>query len=359
MLTEATHGRMGALVLVGADPLADFPDSGLALRGLLGARFVVAVDTHLNESTRRADVVLPASAWAERRGTFTNLEGRITWLSQLLVEHSVSWPDWMIATELAARMGVNLAFTRLEDIWAEIERVSPLHHGIPYHVFAGVRARDGVVVPIDPAVVGRVLSRALFSTPWPTPASRRPNWQQTSHPSALLVTFGGQLPASGQRHDLDRAVLTHPELPESGATGEGVPAVPTPPRVCPQVPVPSRRPSSGRPAPAATAHHVGRRCSRSRRSSRSPAWLPADAAGPGAHPAVLAELGAAEGEKVVLLRGQKRGTLRPRPRPTPPACRPGPAGVLPWNLPGARAGDLIDSTTVVTTVTVEASGGDD
>jgi hypothetical protein len=73
------------------------------------------------------------------------------------------------------------------------------------------------------------------------------------------------------------------------------------------------------------------------------------------NPAVLAELGAAEGEKVVLR--SARGKLR---LPASADSRlPADTAVLAWNLPGARAGDLIDSGAVVTTVTVEASGGDD
>jgi formylmethanofuran dehydrogenase subunit D len=70
---------------------------------------------------------------------------------------------------------------------------------------------------------------------------------------------------------------------------------------------------------------------------------------------VLADLGAAEGEKVVLRSG--RGAIT-----VPATADPGvPAGsaVLPWNLPGGRAGDLIDSGAVVTVVTVEPAGGDD
>ena len=102
----------------------------LALQAMLGARFVVAVDTHLTASSRLADVVLPAATWAERRGTFTNLEDRITWLSQLVTARGVAWPDWVIASELAARLGVDLGFSSLEEIWDEIARVSPLHQGV-------------------------------------------------------------------------------------------------------------------------------------------------------------------------------------------------------------------------------------
>jgi len=348
MLTEASHGRMGALVLVGADPLADFPDSRLAIQGLLGARFVVAVDTHLNESVRRADVVLPASAWAERRGTFTNIEGRITWLSQLVVEHSVSWPDWMIATELAARMGVNLAFTRLEDIWAEIERVSPLHHGIPYEVFAGVRARDGVVVPADPAQVGEPeLPRPLDPMADPGIASAE---LHKIAPSALLVTTVDMTPDAGS---VDPSThVDYPEPPASGAPGEDIPAVPG---FLGLPPVPA--PAGAAPAPGGIRLVTHRTLWDGGTQVQALDALAGLAPEPVVrlHPSVLADLGAADGEKVVLR--SPRGTLG---LPAVADGRlPADVAVLLWNLPGARASDLIDSSAVVTTVTVEASGGDD
>ncbi|MDQ2727860.1 MAG: NADH-quinone oxidoreductase subunit NuoG [Actinomycetota bacterium] len=149
ILSSAAAGRLGGLILVGADPVGDFPDADAAIRGLEGARFVVAIDTFLNASSRHADVILPAATYAERRGTFTNLEGRISWLGQMITPPCAAWPDWMIATELADRLGTDLGFTSLEAIWAEVERLSPLHRGAGYDTLASRQGRDGVVVPID------------------------------------------------------------------------------------------------------------------------------------------------------------------------------------------------------------------
>ena len=348
MLEEASHGRLGALVLVGADPLSDFPDSRLALKGLDRARFLVAVDTHLNESARRADVVLPAAAWAERRGTFTNIEGRISWLSQLVVEHSVSWSDWMIAAELAARMGVNLAFTRLEDIWAEIERVSPLHHGIPYEVLSGLRARDGVVVPADPAVMAEPpLPRPLDPMADPGIASAE---LHKIAPSALLVTSVDMRPESDSIDPVER--VSYPEPPESGAEGEGVPLRPSFLGL-PPVPAPPSGPAAGegiRLVSRRTMWDGGTQV----QAAEALAGLAPEAVVK-LHPSALADLGVADGEKVVVR--SARGVL------TLPAVADAglPAGTasIPWNLPGGRAGDLIDGAASVTTVTISATGGED
>jgi NADH-quinone oxidoreductase subunit G len=154
ILDAAAHGGIGALVLLGADPETDFPDSLAAVKGLSGARFIVAVDTFLTASSRKADVILPAATYAERRGTFTNLEGRISHLGAMVTPPGVAWPDWMIAAELAWRLGTDLGFSSVEEIWTEITEVSPLHRGVHAGMLTAQSGSDGVVVPLGSAPIG-------------------------------------------------------------------------------------------------------------------------------------------------------------------------------------------------------------
>jgi NADH-quinone oxidoreductase subunit G len=65
MLRAAANGKLAALVLLGADPAHDVPDASLAQRGLAGAGFTIAVDSAQSSAVARADVVLPAAAFAE------------------------------------------------------------------------------------------------------------------------------------------------------------------------------------------------------------------------------------------------------------------------------------------------------
>ncbi len=349
MLADGARGRLGALVLVGADPIADHPDAGAALRGVVGARFVVAIDTHLTESARRADVVLPAAAWAERRGTFTNIEGRITWLSQLVTEHGVAWPDWMIAAELSARLGVNLAFTRLEDIWAEIERVSPLHHGVPYEVLSGLRARDGVVVPADPAALAApALPRPLDPMADPGIASAE---LHKIAPSALLVVSVDMEAEEGSEDRSEK--VAYPAPPASGATGEDVPGVP-PFLGLPPVPAPNGDGALGEGLRLVSRRTMWDGGTQVQASSHLAGLAPEPTVR--LHPGVLAELGVAHGEKVRVR--STRGSLIVAAAADPAV--PSGTAVIPWNLPGGRAGDLIDASSRVTYVTVtDASGGAD
>ncbi|MGH9267828.1 MAG: molybdopterin oxidoreductase family protein, partial [Acidimicrobiales bacterium] len=149
-LTAAAAGHIDVLVLVGADPLCDFPDRSLARRALARVGTVVAVDCFLTASAAAATVVLPAATFAERGGTTTNLEGRVTRLAAKITAPGLARPDWMIAAELAARLGADFGWPDLDAVWAEITRLSPAHAGLTPAVLAA--HRDGVVVPMAGAV---------------------------------------------------------------------------------------------------------------------------------------------------------------------------------------------------------------
>ena len=142
-----------ALVLLGSDPLTDFPDRRLARRALESAGFVVAVATAPGDVLEHADVVLPAAEAHERPGTTTNIEGRISRVGQKLVPPGQAWPDWMIAGELAVHLGHDLGFDSVGTVWDEIEQVAVSHRGITRTVLDSHGGADGVVAPLGSSPV--------------------------------------------------------------------------------------------------------------------------------------------------------------------------------------------------------------
>jgi NADH-quinone oxidoreductase subunit G len=143
MLEAAASGRIECLVLLGADPLADFPDTDLARRALAGARRVIAVDTFLTTSSQRADIVLAAAAYAEKAGTTTNLEGRVTTLSQKVTPAGTARPDWMIAAGLARALGSDLGVESVDDLTAQLAEQVEAFAGITPEALAA--SPDGIV----------------------------------------------------------------------------------------------------------------------------------------------------------------------------------------------------------------------
>ena len=177
-LNAAAAGQVDVLVLLGADLLADVPDRDLARRALDGAGTVVAVDLFTTPTAARADVVLPAAGPTEVDGTFTNLEGRVSRVVRKVTSPGTSRPDWMIAVDLADRLGVDLGITSVDDVWAELAGVSAVHAHISSEVLAagsteGVLVTGGLdlVRPVVTAVPTRgpsalrlVATRAMYDT---------------------------------------------------------------------------------------------------------------------------------------------------------------------------------------------------
>ncbi len=116
ILNAAAAGKIDCLILLGADPMADVPDSGLVQRAFTQIKNLISIDTMINDSNRNADVVLPAAAYGEKNGTTTNLEGRISNVAQKITPRGTSRPDWMIATELSISLGVDIGVSSLEDL---------------------------------------------------------------------------------------------------------------------------------------------------------------------------------------------------------------------------------------------------
>ncbi|HEX7133363.1 MAG TPA: NADH-quinone oxidoreductase subunit NuoG [Iamia sp.] len=149
ILTAAAEGKIDVLILLGADPLADFPDHELAAAAMAGARTIVATDLFLTESSGRADIVFAAAGPGEVTGTHTNIEGRISTLGQAVTPPGTARPAWMVAAELAMRLGTDLGLESVADIWAEITSVAPSHAGITAELLAATG--DGVVAPLPAA----------------------------------------------------------------------------------------------------------------------------------------------------------------------------------------------------------------
>jgi NADH-quinone oxidoreductase subunit G len=147
--TGAGGTAVRALVLLGADPLDDFPDRAVAAQALGAGHFVVAVTGHPSESVdAHADVVLPCAVTHERAGTTTNIEGRVSRLGPKLSAPGFAWPDWMIAAELAAALGSDLGLASDNDLSDELTRTAPAYAGLTQQVLHSDVAHDGILVPL-------------------------------------------------------------------------------------------------------------------------------------------------------------------------------------------------------------------
>ncbi|HEX2030599.1 MAG TPA: NADH-quinone oxidoreductase subunit G [Actinomycetota bacterium] len=120
ILEAAAARELDALFLVGVDPLSDFPDPDLVRRALENVPFTVVQDLALGEYGDYADAVLPAAAYLEKDGHFTDWEGRGQRLHRVRPPAGLARPDWEIFQELSEVVGADLGFGSLEALQAEL-----------------------------------------------------------------------------------------------------------------------------------------------------------------------------------------------------------------------------------------------
>jgi NADH-quinone oxidoreductase subunit G len=130
ILEAAAARELDALILFGADPISDFPDADLARRALEAGVFTVVVELFPTDPVAYADVVLPSAAYAEREGTFTNLERRIQKLEQLLSPPGTAREPWQIAAAIAGAVGDDWSWRACNDVWDDIRANVPTHSGV-------------------------------------------------------------------------------------------------------------------------------------------------------------------------------------------------------------------------------------
>jgi formate dehydrogenase major subunit/formate dehydrogenase alpha subunit len=134
MMSGLHDGRIKALYLIGENPAQTEPNAHHVEEGLEHLDFLVTQDLFLNDMTERlADVVFPASSFAEKDGTFTNTERRVNRVRKAVPCPGEAREDWQIVVDMAKALGGSWPEYRTsEDAWNEFADLSPLWTGLRY-----------------------------------------------------------------------------------------------------------------------------------------------------------------------------------------------------------------------------------
>ena len=108
MVEGCLTGETRAMYVIGENPLLSEPDLHHAEKALGQLDFLVVQDLFMHETAERAHVFLPAAAFAEKEGTFTNSERRVQRVRAALAPPGDARPDWWITCELARRVARRL-----------------------------------------------------------------------------------------------------------------------------------------------------------------------------------------------------------------------------------------------------------
>jgi len=132
LFPAATRGEVRGVYIMGEDPMVTDANTAHIEKALRSLEFLVVQDIFLTPTAKLAHVVLPASSWAEKDGTFTNTERRIQRVRAAIPSVGDSLPDWQIVQEIARRMGVRMNFSTSQEVWDEMRSLTPSYHGIAY-----------------------------------------------------------------------------------------------------------------------------------------------------------------------------------------------------------------------------------
>ncbi len=132
MFDSVLDGQIKALFVMGENPVLSDANIRHVEEALDKIEFLVVQDIFLTETAARADVVLPAAAFAEKNGTFTNTERRVQLIHQAVKAPGEAKADWVILQELAQKLGLSWHYEDTADIFQEITRLTPSYAGMSY-----------------------------------------------------------------------------------------------------------------------------------------------------------------------------------------------------------------------------------
>ena len=181
----ARDGGIKAALVIGDSPNFTNGRLGDAIESLAALDFLVVHDAFLTALAQRADVVLPRNTFAEKDGTYTNLERRVQRLRPVSAQDGRGYSEGRVLTELAERIKPG-ALPPMESaqVFDELARVAPIYGGISH----GRLEREGALVlqtqPDSPQPT-QVLyaSRQHNGLQWPCP--------DAGHPGTATLYLGG------------------------------------------------------------------------------------------------------------------------------------------------------------------------
>ena len=167
-IMDAVHeGKIKGMYILGENPAMSDPDQIHARSALAKLDHLVVQDIFLTETAWHADVVLPASAHAEKRGTFTNTNRQVQMGRPALDMPGEARQDWELIVELARRVGLDWNYGDVSDVYTEMTQVMPSLKNIPWE---RVDREDSVIYPASS--LDQPGSEIIFSSGFPTADGR-------------------------------------------------------------------------------------------------------------------------------------------------------------------------------------------
>jgi formate dehydrogenase alpha subunit len=132
-INAAADGQLKGLYVMGENPMMSDPDQNHVRKALEKLDFMVVQDIFPTPTSEYADVILPATSYAEKNGTFTSTERRVQRVRKAIEPVGQSRADWEILCEVARRAGYNgMQYDSASQVMDEIASVTPIYGGISF-----------------------------------------------------------------------------------------------------------------------------------------------------------------------------------------------------------------------------------
>lgn len=162
------------LYIIAADPAREDPK-------FRNPGFMIVQDLFLTETAQKADVVLPAASWAERDGTFTNIERRVQYFTRGLEPMQNARPDWEIIRDVANQLGAKWQYNSTAEVMHEITQTVPLYAKMSHDRLRVIARRRSSVQTVGGDSVEAVfialgeLFGDVSGVPWATVSESNPD----------------------------------------------------------------------------------------------------------------------------------------------------------------------------------------
>ena len=132
IMEEITKGVIKGLYVMGENPAMSDPDLNHARKALSKLEHLVVQDIFLTETAMYADIILPASAFPEKTGTFTNTDRRVQLGNQAVKPPGKAKQDLWIIQEIARGLGLYWNYTHPKEVFDEMTKCMPSIKGITW-----------------------------------------------------------------------------------------------------------------------------------------------------------------------------------------------------------------------------------
>jgi formate dehydrogenase major subunit len=165
---DAVHaGKIRGMYIMGENPAMSDPDVQHARQALAELEMLVVQDIFLTETAYLADVILPASAFPEKTGTFTNTDRLVQLGRQALTLPGEARQDLAIIVDMARRLGLDWRYANPRDVFDEMRKAMPSIAGITWE---RLEREHAVTYPCERE--GDPGTRVVFTEQFPTATGR-------------------------------------------------------------------------------------------------------------------------------------------------------------------------------------------